>query len=129
MWSKPYKRNFFTRCVYKSFDASAILPWLRNKARILCLFQNNLWGGEMLKLKNRGVSPASICIPNNISTFRGVFNNNHENKYFISILPQQHKELIIFLFRKNEVDRSVASFFYKTVEKAVPCCTRVILGM
>ena len=44
--------------------------------------------------KAEALIAALICIPSNILTLRGggVFKNNHENKYFISILPQQHKK-------------------------------------
>ena len=42
-----------------------------------------------LKLKSRG-----FCISCNISTPRRLFCNNHENKYFISILQQQQNSFI-----------------------------------
>ena len=87
-----------------------------------CFLQNNIRGGEMLfKQKSQGVSQ-SIWI-SNISTPRRLFFNNHKNKYFISILPQQKQRANHFPLQKNEVGRSVTSFLYKTVEKAVPCCT------
>ena len=34
-----------------------------------------------------------------------------------------------FLLKKNEVGQSVTSYLNKTAEKAVPCCTLVVLGM
>ena len=60
-----------------------------------------------------------FCISNNISTPRRLFCNNHENKYFISILPwQQIKQAGRFPLEKNEVGQSVTSYFNKTAEKA-----------
>ena len=72
----------------------------------------------LFKLKSRG-----FFISNNISTPRRLFCNNHENKHFIILPRQQNREM------ENEVTQSVTSYLNKTSEKAVPCCTLVILGM
>ena len=57
-------------------------------------------------------------ISNNISTLRRLFCNNHENN------RADH-----FPLQKNEVGQSVTSFLNRTAEKAVHCCTLMILGM
>ena len=81
----------------------------------------------LFEIEIRGVS-RGFCISNNISTPMKLLCNNHENKYFISILPWQQNRSDRFPLQKNEVSQSVMQFFNKTAEKAAPCCALVILG-
>ena len=87
-----------------------------------------LRGGEMLKWKSRpdALAAALICIPNSISTLRGYSTSTTRTSTLFSFHHSKQERSLSSL---EERSRSVASFLYKIVEKAVPCCTLVILGM
>lgn len=88
-----------------------------------------------LKQRNGGVGQG-FSISNNISTPNRFFCINHDNKYvyFISILPQQLKELIISSNRKymrEEKSGSICDVILigkqETAEILVPYCYLVML--
>ena len=85
-----YWRNLsdfnFSMCAEAGNDTARV--YLRNKACFcVCCGITSKVEKCCLKWKSRGISQ-SFCISNNILTLRRLFCNNHENKYFIPILPQ-----------------------------------------
>ena len=86
-----------------------------------CLLQNNLLGVEMLF----EIGESRLLY------FKQPFHTEE-------VILQQTRKRVLYFYStttknipllQNEVGRSVTSLLYKTVEKAVLCCTLVMLGM
>ena len=63
------------------------------------------------------------------TTPRRLVCNNHENKYFICILPRQQKELVVFPYRKTKQVNLWRHSLTKLQRKLFPRCILVILRM
>ena len=106
IWKVLNQQLVSKQCNYTCYLISIyeIIPWEElPRLPLSCFLLNNFRGAEML------------------------FEIESQGEYFISILPRQQIGLIVFLYRRMKT--SVTPFFSKTTEKAVPCCTLVILGM
>ena len=104
---KHLSTEFLSKCVFVILSnktvafyrmASSLKPvffrrWLTLtwRFRVCCRITSEV--EKCLKLKSRGVT-RGFCILCNISTPRRLFCNNHENKYFISILHRQQNSSI-----------------------------------
>ena len=86
-----------------------LTPQLRNKARVIVFVAEKppRWRIVVWNRKCRDVS-RGFCISNDILTPRRLFCKNHENKFFISILPRQQNRADRF-FSKGEQSRSICN--------------------
>ena len=75
--------------------------------------------------------PRLLYFKQHFSTSKVILQQPREQVlYFYSSMYGNKIELIVFSLQRNELGQSVMSFLInKTSEKAVPCCTLMIVGM